>query len=430
MHYKKDRVALKPPLGWNSWDCYGPAVNEVQLLGNARYMAEHLKAHGWQYVVCDIQWYEQPEAGQRHWEYNRFAELCMDGFGRLIPAENRFPSAANGAGFKPIADQIHALGLKFGIHIMRGVPRLAVHRALPVKDTNVTCRDIAHANSICAWNTDMYGVDADRDGAQAYYDAIFELYASWGVDYVKVDDICNVKITPLEPYSARREIEMIRRAIDRCGRDMVLSLSPGPAVLEEAWHLAKNANMWRITDDFWDEWRLLKGMFERAEKWCVHAAPGHWPDADMLPVGALRQCYDPNGWTNFTQAEQRTMMTLWCMMRSPLMMGGELTKNDDFTLKLLTNRDVLAIEKTSACAHPLWTTEDESVWIAPRRDGAGLYVALFNLSEETRTVRVTGEMLEGTYSAARELWTGEKQQMTDGVTATLGKHDAAVFWVE
>lgn len=165
MHYKKDRVALKPPLGWNSWDCYGPAVNEVQLLGNARYMAEHLKAHGWQYVVCDIQWYEQPEAGQRHWEYNRFAELCMDGFGRLIPAENRFPSAANGAGFKPIADQIHALGLKFGIHIMRGVPRLAVHRALPVKDTNVTCRDIAHANSICAWNTDMYGVDADRDGA-------------------------------------------------------------------------------------------------------------------------------------------------------------------------------------------------------------------------------------------------------------------------
>lgn len=429
MHYKKDRVALKPPLGWNSWDCYGPAVNEVQLLGNARYIAEHLKAHGWQYVVCDIQWYE-PEAGQRHWEYNRFAELCMDGFGRLIPAENRFPSAANGAGFKPIADQIHALGLKFGIHIMRGVPRLAVHRALPVKGTNVTCRDIAHANSICAWNTDMYGVDADRDGAQAYYDAIFELYASWGVDYVKVDDICNVKITPLEPYSARREIEMIRRAIDRCGRDMVLSLSPGPAVLEEAWHLAKNANMWRITDDFWDEWRLLKGMFERAEKWCVHAAPGHWPDADMLPVGALRQCYDPNGWTNFTQAEQRTMMTLWCMMRSPLIMGGELTKNDDFTLKLLTNRDVLAIEKTSACAHPLWTTEDESVWIAPRRDGKGLYAALFNLSEETRTVRVTGEMLEGTYSAARELWTGEKQQTADGLTATLGKHDAAVFWVE
>jgi len=429
MHYQKDRVALKPPLGWNSWDCYGPAVNEVQLLGNARYMAEHLKAHGWQYVVCDIQWYE-PEAGQRHWEYNRFAELCMDGFGRLIPAENRFPSAANGAGFKPIADQIHALGLKFGIHIMRGVPRLAVHRALPVKGTNVTCRDIAHANSICAWNTDMYGVDADRDGAQAYYDAIFELYASWGVDYVKVDDICNVKITPLEPYSARREIEMIRRAIDRCGRDMVLSLSPGPAVLEEAWHLAKNANMWRITDDFWDEWRLLKGMFERAEKWCVHAAPGHWPDADMLPVGALRQCYDPNGWTNFTQAEQRTMMTLWCMMRSPLMMGGELTKNDDFTLKLLTNRDVLAIEKTSACAHPLWTTEDESVWIAPCRDGTGLYVALFNLSEETRTVRVTGEMLEGTYSAASELWTGEKLHLADGVTATLRKHDAAVFWVE
>lgn len=260
--------------------------------------------------------------------------------------------------------------------------------------------------------------------ARAYYDSIFRMYAEWGVDFVKCDDIAR------EYPHCKREIEVISDACRACGRDIVLSLSPGPAPLEQAEHLKKYANMWRITDDFWDEWRLLKGMFERAEKWCVHAAPGHWPDADMLPVGALRQCYDPNGWTNFTQAEQRTMMTLWCMMRSPLMMGGELTKNDDFTLKLLTNRNVLAIEKTSACAHPLWTTEDESAWIAPRRDGKGLYVALFNLSEETRTVRVTGEMLEGTYSAASELWTGEKLHLADGVTATLGKHDAAVFWVE
>ena len=205
-------IAQTPPMGWNSWDCYGAAVDEPTVRQNAAYMAEHLQEFGWEYVVVDIQWY-QPTATSH--AYEPFAELTMDEYGRLQPAPGRFPSSAGGKGFKPLADYVHSLGLKFGIHIMRGVPRLAVHRALPVKGTNVTCRDIAHANSICAWNTDMYGVDADRDGAQAYYDAIFELYASWGVDYVKVDDICNVKITPLEPYSARREIEMIRRAIDR-----------------------------------------------------------------------------------------------------------------------------------------------------------------------------------------------------------------------
>ena len=307
---------------------------------------------------------------------------------------------------------------------MRGMPRMAAHRHLPILGCGKGCHEVANPNSICAWNPDMYGLRCDMPEARAYYDSIFRMYAEWGVDFVKCDDIAR------EYPHCKREIEVISDACRACGRDIVLSLSPGPAPLEQAEHLKKYANMWRITDDFWDEWRLLKGMFERAEKWCVHAAPGHWPDADMLPVGALRQCYDPNGWTNFTQAEQRTMMTLWCMMRSPLMMGGELTKNDDFTLKLLTNRDVLAIEKTSACAHPLWTTEDESVWIAPCRDGTGLYVALFNLSEETRTVRVTGEMLEGTYSAASELWTGEKLHLADGVTATLRKHDAAVFWVE
>jgi hypothetical protein len=179
----------------------------------------------------------------------------------------------------------------------------------------------------------------------------------------------------------QREIELISNASRSCGRDIVLSLSPGPAPLEHAEHLKKYANLWRITDDFWDEWRLLKGMFERAEKWCIHAGPGHWPDADMLPVGALRQDYDPEDWTKFTKAEQRTMMTLWCMLRSPLMVGAELTKLDDFTLSLLTNADLLAIEKESFCARPLWTLEDKAAWIAPRKDGKGVYLALFNLSD-------------------------------------------------
>ena len=414
-------LAQTPPMGWNSWDCYGGAVDEAQVRQNAEYMARYMKPFGWEYVVIDIQWYN-PTASTH--EYEPFSEECMDGFGRFIPAENRFLSAAGGAGFKPLADYIHGLGLKFGIHIMRGLPRMAAHRRLPIEGSEYGCADVADPNSICTWNPDMYGVRQDHPGARDWYDSLFRLYASWGVDYVKCDDIAR------EYPRCRREIELISQACRDCGRDIVLSLSPGPAPLEQAEHLKKYANLWRITDDFWDEWPLLRAMFERAGKWCVHAGPGHWPDADMLPVGALRQCYDahPRGrWTNFTQAEQRTMLTLWCMMRAPLMAGGELTKNDEFTLSLLTNREVLAIERESWCGHPLYTTGDECAWIAPRRDGAGCYVAAFNLSDKARRVQVDEDCLEGTPCRATELWTSRAARR--GLIARLAPHDAAVWRV-
>ena len=412
-------IANTPPMGWNSWDCYGAAVTEEQVLQNAEYMAKNLKQYGWEYIVVDIQW-SAPDADSH--EYHAFSELRMDEFGRLIPAENRFPSAAGGQGFRPLAEKIHGMGLKFGIHIMRGMPRMAAHLHLPIKDCNATCDQAANPHSICMWNPDMYGLRCETPQARAYYDSIFRLYAEWGVDFVKCDDIAR------EYPHCEKEIEVISAACRECGRDMVLSLSPGPAPLERAEHLKKWANMWRITDDFWDKWELLKGMFERAEKWCVHAGPGHWPDADMLPVGALRQCYDPDNWTQFTQAEHRTMLTLWCMMRSPLMIGGEMTKNDEFTLKLLTNGDVLAIEKESWSAHPLFTTGEESGWIAPRRDGTGYYLALFNLSDEERTVTVSAkEQGLPESSGAMELWTGRKTGETESYSATLAAHDAAVF---
>ena len=412
-------IADTPPMGWNSWDCYGAAVTEEQVLQNAEYMAKYLKQYGWEYIVVDIQW-SAPDADSH--EYHAFSELRMDGFGRLIPAENRFPSAAGGRGFRLLADKIHEMGLKFGIHIMRGMPRMAAHLHLPIKDSDATCDQAANPHSICLWNPDMYGLKCDTPQARAYYDSIFRLYAEWGVDFVKCDDIAR------EYPHCEKEIEVISAACRECGRDMVLSLSPGPAPLDRAEHLKTWANMWRITDDFWDKWELLKGMFERAEKWCIHAGPGHWPDADMLPVGALRQCYDPDNRTQFTQAEQRTMMTLWCMMRSPLMIGGEMTKNDDFTLKLLTNGEVLAIEKESWSAHPLFTTEKESAWIAPRRDGTGYYLALFNLSDEERTVTVSAKQQGlADSSEATELWTGRKTAETESYSATLAAHDAAVF---
>lgn len=410
-------IAQTPPMGWNSWDCFGAAVTEETVRANADYMAQYLKPYGWEYVVVDIQW-SQPTASTH--AYEPFSELTMDEYGRLTPAVNRFPSAAEGKGFGPLADYIHSLGLKFGIHIMRGLPRMAAHRRLPILGSDARCDQAANPNSICAWNPDMYGLRCDLPAARAYYDSIFRLYAQWGVDYVKCDDIAR------EYPHCQREIELISAACRGCGRDIVLSLSPGPAPLEQAEHLKKHANLWRITDDFWDDWALLRGMFERAEKWCVHAGPGHWPDADMLPLGALRQCYGGKDWTRFTQPEQRTMMTLWCMLRSPLMIGGDLPQNDDFTLALLTNGAVLDIEKTAWCAHPLYTTPEECVWIAPRRDGQGAYVAAFNLSDAERTVAVPPQAVELPFRRARELWTGREDA---ALTAALPPHDAAVWHI-
>ena len=165
-------IAKTSPMGWNSWDCYGAAVTEDIVRQNAEYMAKNLKKYGWEYIVVDIQWYE-PKAVTH--VYNPFTELCMDEYSRLIPDEMRFPSAAGGKGFAPLAEYVHSLGLKFGIHIMRGIPRQAVHSNTKIKGTDKTARDIAKTASICGWNTDMYGVDPLTESARQYYDSIFEL---------------------------------------------------------------------------------------------------------------------------------------------------------------------------------------------------------------------------------------------------------------
>ena len=426
--YAKDRVALTPPMGWNSWDCYGPAVNEEQLLANAEYMEKHLKSYGWKYVVCDIQWSE-PRAGQEGWDYIPFAPLTLDEYGRQIPAENRFPSSAGGKGFKPIADKIHDMGLLFGIHIMRGVPRLAVHRQLPVLGTDgITCDRIAHPNSVCKWNSDMYGVDYRKPGAQEYYDSIFALYASWGVDFVKVDDIANLEEYPQNPYGAEKEIEMIRHAIDKSGRDMVLSLSPGPAVIEKAWHMRKFANMWRMTGDFWDNWKSLKAMFERCEVWQRQVSPGCWPDCDMLPFGHISITTDGKGhWTYFTRDEQRTVMTLWCIFRSPLIMGGEMRDNE-WTLDLLTNEEVLRVLNHTSGGEQIYRTDEKVAWKSVDEDGS-VYAALFNIGDEEAEVSVTFEELElSGKKKLRDLW--QKADLGDAeekISAVIPPHGAMLY---
>lgn len=417
--------APTPPLGWNSWDCYGAAVTEKEIRGNAEYMAEHLKAFGWEYVVVDIQWYEP---GAYSSQYRPFVPLEMDEYSRLMPAVNRFPSAEGGKGFRPLSDYVHSLGLKFGIHIMRGIPRQAAHAATPIKNSTATARDIAHPNSICPWNTDMYGIDASKEGAQAYYDSLFELYAEWGVDFIKVDDIAASRL-----YDTHQpEIEMIRKAIDRCGRPMVLSLSPGPAPVEYADFFEKNANMWRMTDDFWDHWSLLLDMFDRCERWQGKSGNGNWPDCDMLPLGHIGiRSVDGGGadrWTRFTRDEQITMMTLWSIFRSPLFFGGEMRDNDDWTLSLLTNGDVLDMLKYGDNARLVSREGSRIVWTSNGPKGER-YVALFNVGEEELDVAVSLTAL-GLDSAvpAKELWSGNVLGSISGsLSAKVPSHGAALF---
>ena len=171
--YSKNDAAPRPPMGWNSYDYYNTMVNEEQVKANAGYMAANLKEFGWEYVVIDIQW-SDPDAGRLNpdVQYIPFSHFCLDAYSRQIPAPNRFPSSKDGQGFKPLADYIHGLGLKFGIHIMRGIPRRAAHEHMRLLGTDVTADMIANPFSISRWNGDMYGVDMRREGSQAYYDSI------------------------------------------------------------------------------------------------------------------------------------------------------------------------------------------------------------------------------------------------------------------
>lgn len=363
--------APTPPMGWNSWDIFGTTVTEAQAKAQADAMAKYLLPAGYKYFTVDIQWYE-PES-KAH-VYKPGAPLEMDAYSRLMPAVKKFPSADYGAGFKPLADYVHAKGLKFGIHIMRGIPKQAVQKNTPILGVDVRAADIADTNSTCPWNPDMYGVDMRKPGAQAYYDSLFELYAAWGVDYIKVDDIAR-------PYDAtqKAEIEAIRKAIDKTGRPIVLSLSPGDTPLERGEHVMQFANLWRISDDFWDRWPPLYAMFERLRKWTPYRAEGAWPDADMLPFGII----DFDRKSGFTQDEQHVCMTLWCIARSPLIFGGDVTRLDTFTRDLLTNPEVLAVNQASTNNRQVSRENDLIIWAADVPDSQDRYVALFNAQDNS-----------------------------------------------
>jgi alpha-galactosidase len=427
---KKPVLAPTPPMGWNSWDSYGTTISEADVKLNASKMADHLKASGWQYVVVDMEWFvTNPEPAGN----SKNSQFSLDQYGRYTPAPNRFPSSANGAGFKPLADFIHSLGLSFGIHILRGIPKQAVERNLPIADSGFHAADAADTSDTCPWNPDNYGLKAKSPAAQAYYDSVAKLYAGWEVDFVKADCIAG------HPYKGE-EIRMLSLALRKGGRPIVLSLSPGAAPIEKTNEMRGYAQMWRISDDVWDLWHSnvqypqgLGDQFPHVAQWAKLSQPGHWPDADMLPLGVLGPA---PGWgdarkTRLTHDEQLTLMTLWSMFRSPLMMGGNLSSLDGWTTSLLTNREVIEVDQHSRGNHPAITTENTVVWRAEPASPPGHYVAIFNLTAAKQNVRYSWKELglkPGQYKL-RDLWQQKDIGTASSIEVNVPPHGCVLYLV-
>lgn len=422
-------LAGTPPMGWNSWDSYAITINESQFKANADWEAAHLKKYGWQYAVIDMEWFvKNPTVGNsKQYQYS------MDRYGRYTPPASRFPSAAGNVGFKPLADYVHSLGLKFGIHILQGIPREAVAKNLPIEGSRFRAGDAANTSGTCRWDSDNYDLK-DNPAGRAYYDSIARLYASWGVDFVKIDCIAS------GPYKGA-EIRMFSDALRKTGRPIVLSLSPGPAPIDKVDELRKYAQMWRISNDVWDVWTTpkkfpegLKDQFPLAAAWAPLSEPGHWPDADMLPLGYLGPLpgYGKPRETRFTHNEERTFLTLWSMFRSPLMMGGNLTRMDAWTTSLLTNPEVIAVDQHSTGNHAAITTQNAVVWAAKATSAPGYYVAAFNLADSPQTLQFSWAGLglpSGAYRL-RDLWEHRDVGVQNTVSVRLPAHASVLYRAE
>lgn len=426
----EDKLAPTPPMGWNSWDSYGLTVNEEQFRANMVVMSAQLKEFGWQYVVVDEGWYLQnPEIASMP-EKLRYT---VNARGQYDPAVNRFPSSTNGVGFKALSDAVHENGLKFGIHIIRGIPKQTVMADTRIGTTKYRASLAADTTDKCPWNPDNFGVKANAAG-QAWYDALMKQYAGWGVDYIKVDCIAS------HPYKAA-EIAMIHKAIGKSGRAMVLSLSPGPTALENAVEVGKNAQLWRISDDVWDYWekkdgkafpQSVKGQFPVIASWAKYARAGNWPDADMLPIGLLGPVPGEGKAraSRLTEDEQRTMITLWAMARSPLFIGGNLTQMDDAMKSLLTDPGVIEVDQRSTGGHLLGQDGDVVAWVAVSENRDRNFLALFNVGDAPvhvdKAFAEYGFVDRADYKV-RDLWMRQELGALNAVVMDLPPHGSVML---
>ena len=313
-----ETIALTPPMGWNSWNCWSVSVNQEKVLRAAKAMvASGLDQHGWSYVNIDDGW-----QGARGGQF------------KAIQPNAKFPD------IKALADEIHSLGLKFGVY---STPWLGSYLGFPGSSCDQpdgTYDWIASGNHDVHMRltySDRKLMDAKvkanwRFGAVPFFTQDASQWATWGVDYLKYD---------WRPIDVAHT-EAMQKALLSTGRDIVYSLS-NAAPFKEAVEWGKLSNMWRTTGDIVDTWKSVSGIGFSQQRWAPFQSPGHYNDLDMLVVGWM-------GWgkprpNRLTADEQYTHISIWCLLSAPLLLGCDLEKLDPFALGLLTNDEVLAIDQ-------------------------------------------------------------------------------------
>jgi hypothetical protein len=406
-------VAQTPPMSWNSYDCFNFSVTEAEVKANADTMAKKYKQYGWQYINIDWCW-SFPGMGTQATPNQTISggaptaatKLHMDAYGRLMPDTVRHPSSINDSGFKPLAAYIHSKGLKFGIHLMRGIPKQAVWAGTPILGTTYVARDAADTLTNCPWLNHMFGLNMNSPAAQAYLNSIFKLYASWGVDFVKVDDMMNANVSPRTAY--RSQIQGYRKAIDSCGREMVFGTSPGATPVSFADTIGLYTNQWRMADDLWDNWASLNLMVDFAAEWYPFIGAGHFPDADMIPIGRV-SIRGPNGtarYSNLTRNQKYFMLSLWSICRSPLSWGGNMVQNTASEDSLMTNADVIAVDQNSS-NNRMYQAGRYPIWAADSPDSTVKYLAVFNRTASITNVKVNLNEMGIKTCTIKNIWTGD-----------------------
>lgn len=359
-----DTISLTPPLGWNSWNCWGPKIDQEKILDAASAMVRTgLIHHGWSYVNIDDGWQGERDPAT----------------GVLQPNE-KFPN------LKGLCDAIHAMGLRVGIYSTPWVKSFAGYAGGSSGQPGGPVRDVEKG-----WYVGQH----QHEPADALQ------WAKWGIDFLKYD------WGPMDLDSGRR----MRLALDACGRDILFNATnSAPKEHEQAWSdLTEAYFIWRRPaqgdNDIKDSWKSVSSIGFRMHEWRAFARPGHWNDPDMLVVGHV-------GWgddlhpANLTPDEQYTHLSLWSLLAAPLLLGCDLTRLDEFTLSLLTNDEVLDVNQDPLghMADRVNVDGDAEVWAKHLEDGS-LAVGLFNRGETERpvTFRFRDLGLTGSF-AARDLW--------------------------
>ena len=416
-----------PPMGWNSFDSYGVYLHEKAAFDNLYALAEKYKRLGYEYFTIDNGWFGEYRLrpGTMYAEEKHASDVHINAYGLLQPSATYFPH-----GFEKLISECHRLGLKFGVHLMRGIPRKAVRLNTPIKGTSCRARDIADTVHVCRWCQYNYGVDMSKPGAQDFYNSLIAQLAGWGVDFIKYDDIV--------PYP--EEVEAVARAIARCGRPIVLSLSPGDTVFPEALKSYQMADMLRVTHDIWDNRRGLHSCFKAWKKWSGKQVPGLWMDMDMIPFGQL-QLMSPSAlagdtkvalaglgntrMSRLTRSEMRTFITLRALSASPLIIGGDLPTMDEFSYRLLTNKEMTRANQNGIMGSLVYEKEGIQVWHTPHRNGRGGWFGVFNLTDKKCRKSFPLEVLTRHDKCRRlyDVWRDQKIKVGENVEIELAPYD-------